>query len=144
MHSIPTSLPSLLTDPDYKSFFAKPLKPYRSLTPPWAIVAVSHDLRYGTITRASFKEAWQKASELLKRGDIMDVSIFAKNRITPTPAILDQRLTRPHEDWCGRCRRPSVFRVYRTSHPALRHAPVVIADTRRCFYCGISWEYLYG
>lgn len=38
--------------------------------------------------------------------------------------------------WCGRCRRPSNFRI-RPKHHALRNAPALTRDdARRCYTCG--------
>lgn len=144
MTHTPPSLRYLLKDPAYRRYFARPPKPHKSVSPdPWAIIAVSEELRYGKKCFPTFSDAFQYARDLMKRrDDIMDVSIFAKNVISPTPQTLASALMSPTEDWCGRCRRPSLFRVYADYHPALRDAPVIVPDLRRCFYCGISWEYL--
>ena len=137
----PITLRSLLSHEEYKEYFRRAPTPYRSSTPQWAVVAISHEGKYGKITRPTFKEAFVKGKELLQRDDIRDISIFCRNRIAPVPIFANELMT-PADDWCGRCRRPSHFRIYGRTHPALRDAPVIVSDVRRCYFCGISMEYV--
>lgn len=137
----PTRLPDLLSNDLYKAFFKKNPRPYASSTFQFAIVAVSHEGKYGKILRPTFKDAWEKTQLLLEDDRIHDVSMFARNKIV-TPPPFASELMKPAEDWCGRCRRPSLFRIYDRYHPALRDAPVIVEYVRRCYFCGISWDYL--
>lgn len=141
MSITPITLRTLLSHDLYKEYFKRPPKPFMSSTPQWTVVAISREGKYGKVSRETFPEAFQKAKELLKRPDIRDVSIFCKNRIAPVPVFADE-LMAPADDWCGRCRRPSVFRLYGKHHPALRDAPVIVEGMRRCYFCGISLEYV--
>lgn len=138
---MPTTLRSLLSIEQYREYFKRTPRPYVASTPQFGIVAISHEGKYGKVLRSSFAEAWTKAKELMDRRDIADVSIFTRNRINPEPAFA-YKIMSPAEDWCGRCRRPSLFRIYTHTHPALRDVPVIVPEVRRCYYCGISWDYL--
>lgn len=138
---VPATLSDLLSNEDYRDYFKKSPRPFRSSTPQFGIVGISHDNRYGMVLRPTFKEAWEKSKLLLADPRIRDVSLFARNRIVPPP-IFAFDLMKPAEDWCGRCRRPSIFRIYGSYHPALKHCPVVVPEVRRCYYCGISYDYV--
>ncbi|QNJ59560.1 hypothetical protein PP997_gp60 [Gordonia phage BigChungus] len=137
----PITLRDLLSRDDYKDYFRRAPVPFPSSTPPWAVVAISREGKYGKVHRDDFKSAFSTAKKILQRDDIHDVSIFCKNRISIVPSFADEIMT-PAEDWCGRCRRPSIFKRYGTRHPALRDAPVIVADQRRCYFCGISYAFL--
>ena len=137
----PTPLKSLLKDELYREYFRRVPKPFAHSTPQFAIVAITPEGKYARASRETFKEAWEKAKPLLSDPRFHDVSIFIRNRITPAPSIAEL-LCRPAEDWCGRCRRPSIFRVYHTSHPALRDAPVIVEEQRRCYFCGLNYDML--
>lgn len=137
----PITLRDLLSREDYKAYFRKPPTPFRSSSPQWAVVAISHENKYGKVYRDTFPEAFKKGKELLAREDIRDISIFCRNRVCEVPSFADELMT-PAEDWCGRCRRPSLFKTYGRSHPALRDAPVIVEYARRCYFCGISMEFL--
>ncbi|QOP64429.1 hypothetical protein SEA_HEXBUG_62 [Gordonia phage Hexbug] len=141
MTSTPITLRDLLRDDAYRQYFKRAPRPHLSSSPQWAIVGVGANGKYGKIYRPTFGEAFAKGRDLLQRDDIVDISIFCRNRVTVVPDVAAE-LMRPHEDWCGRCRRPSVFRRYGRSHPALRDAPVIVEGMRRCYFCGISLEYV--
>lgn len=135
----PTPLRSLLTDELYREYFRRPPKPFAHSTSQFAVVAITTEGKYGKVLRPTFKEAWLKTRSLLDDDRFQDACIFIRNRITPPPA-LSEILCTPAEDWCGRCRRPSIFRVYHTTHPALRDAPVIVEDQRRCYFCGLNFN----
>lgn len=135
----PTPLRSLLQDEAYKAYFRHMAPPFASSTPQFGIIVVTKEGKYGKTSRDTFKLAWGKAWSLLENPKVADVSIYTRNRIHPAPPIAAE-LCKPAEDWCGRCRRPSIFRVYGTSHPALRDAPVIVEGQRRCYFCGINYD----
>ncbi|AMS03625.1 hypothetical protein BJD66_gp56 [Gordonia phage Emalyn] len=141
MSITPITLRDLLSYEEYKAYFKRAPRPFMSSTPQWAIVAISHEGKYGKVFRDSFPEAFKKGKEILAREDIRDISIFCKNRIAPVPDFASHIMS-PAEDWCGRCRRPSIFKLYGKTHPALRDAPVIVEHMRRCYFCGISLEYV--
>ena len=136
----PITLKDLLAREEYKEYFKRAPKPFAHASPQYALVAISHDAKYGKAVRPTLKEAWEKAQALLDDPRIRDVSLFVRNRITPVPAVLASELCAPAEDWCGRCRRPSIFRRYPRFHPALRDAPVIVENVRRCYFCGLSYD----
>ena len=110
---------------------------------PWQIVALRKDGKWANGFRPDFVSSFKAIKKLHKTGEYVDFGIVSRNRIFNTPRILSDRLcdSASGHEWCGRCRRPTIFRVYGSSHHALRHAPVVVAYRRRCFYCGISQEF---
>ncbi len=116
---------------------------------PWQIVALKNNGKWANGFRPDFMSAFKAVRKLHKSGDYADFSIVSRNRIFKTPPLLAERLCDPTsgQEWCGRCRRPTMFRPYGASHHALRHAPVIVAGRLRCFYCGIAYEFhqnLYG
>ena len=136
----PQTLKSLLTEDMYRDYFRRMPAPFAHSTPQFAIVAVTPSGKFGKTTRSTFKEAWAKAKTLTPEVGIMDVSIFIRNRVHPVPPFASA-LCRADEDWCRRCRRSSIFRIYGTTHPTLRDIPVMVEDQRRCFFCGINITY---
>lgn len=142
------TLPQLLRDEEYATYFKRNTRVYESADPDrrYQIVALKKDGKWANGFRPDFKSAFLAVKKLHKTGDFKDFGIVARNRIFTTPTILAERLCDPTsgQEWCGRCRRPTVFRTYHTTHHALRHAPVTIAGRSRCFYCGISYEFHQG
>jgi hypothetical protein len=139
----PITLKTLLENDDYRAYFRRAPRPFRAATPQYGIIAITPDGRYGKTLRPTFKEAWEKARVLLDDPRFRDVDIFTRNRIIPPPAFAAELLA-PAEDWCGRCRRPSIFRVYGRTHPALRDAPVIVEGQRRCYFCGLNYDMAQG
>lgn len=133
----PITLRELLLNEEYKAYFRRPPKAHASTHDVWAIVAISHEGKYGQVLKPTFKEAFLKGKDLLKRPDIHDISIFARNTITSVPAFAPA-LMDSFDDWCGRCRRPTQFEYTGRKHPALRHAPVIVPGVNRCYFCGIA------
>lgn len=137
----PTPLSSLLKDELYREYFKRVPRPFAHSTPQFAIVAITPNGKYAMTSRETFKEAWLKAKPLLSDERFRDVSIYIRNRVTVPPPLAHELCT-PAEDWCGRCRRPSIFRVYPHTHPALRSVPVIVEGQRRCYFCGLNYEML--
>ena len=137
------TLPQLLSDERYRDYFKRTTKTFNSPGDRWQVVAIRPDGKYGTCMRPTFREAWVKTRELLATNNFEDVSIVSRNRVFATPVWAPEMMD-IMDDWCGRCRRPTRFWRYGRSHPALKHAPCIVEDVRRCYYCGISKEYLSG
>ena len=141
----PQTLKTLLEYPAYREYFRRVPPPFAHSTPQFAVVAVTKDNRRGMTTRDTFKEAWVKGRSLLSNNShIVDIDIFCRNRVHPIPKALANELCLPAEDWCGRCRRPSLFQIYSSSHPALRDVSVIVENQRRCFFCGINFHMRHG
>ncbi|UVK59625.1 hypothetical protein SEA_SURVIVORS_52 [Gordonia phage Survivors] len=140
----PQTLQELIRIPEYRAFYAKPPTLLPSTSPtPWAVVGIAYDGRYGKVQREDFKSAFATAKKLFHREEIRDICVFPKNTLTPVPDIA-LTLVEPGFDWCGRCRRPSIFQRYPTTHPALKDAPVVEENQVRCYFCGIRQSYMMG
>lgn len=139
----PITLKTLLADEQYREYFRRAPRPFASASPQFAVVAITHEGKYGKTLRPTFKEAWGKAKVLLDDPRFRDVDIFIRNRIVLPPPIAVELLA-PAEDWCGRCRRPSIFRVYGRTHPALRDSPVIVEGQRRCYFCGLNYDMAQG
>ena len=141
------TLPQLLKDEEYMTYFKRNTRVFQTAgQEPWQIVALRQDGKWANGFRPDFVSAFKAIKKLHKTGSYVDYSIISRNRIFSTPRLLAERLCDPAsgEEWCGRCRRPTVFRSYGRSHHALRHAPVVVLGRQRCFYCGISYEFHQG
>lgn len=138
--TLPT-LPSLLKNEDYAEYFKRNTRCYRSTDPNrWQIVALTHDGKWRNGFRPDFRAAWEATKKLHQSGEYADIAIVARNRVFSTPKLLAEELCAPGQEWCGRCRRPTEFRVYLRTHHALKHAPVIVPGLSRCYYCGISYE----
>ncbi|QGJ96837.1 hypothetical protein PBI_CLEO_50 [Gordonia phage Cleo] len=140
----PQTLQELIRIPEYRAYFRIPPKVHPSSTStPWAVVGIAKDGRYGKVHREDFKSAFVTAKKLFQREEIRDICIFPKNTISPVPDIA-LTLVEPGFDWCGRCRRPSLFQRYSALHPAMKDAPVIEENQVRCYFCGIRQGFLLG
>jgi hypothetical protein len=85
--------------------------------------------------------AWKTAVEMMRDHDeIVDVSLISKRVLFAPPRTL-LPLVREYNmlgfDWCGRCRRPTKFRMSTSRHHAIRkYAAVTDEDPSRCYFCG--------
>lgn len=141
------TLPQLLRDEDYAAYFKRNTRTFATADPnPYQVVALRNDGKWANGFRPDFVSAFKAVKKLYKTGTYKDFSIVVRNRIFTTPPILAERLCNAAEgeEWCGRCRRPTVFSYYAGRHHALRHAPVIVAGRTRCFYCGIGYEFHQG
>ena len=141
------TLPQLLRDEEYAEYFKRNTRTFKSACEqPWQIVALRNDGKWANGFRPDFLTAFKAIKKLHRSGEYKDFSIVSRNRIFSTPKVLSERLcdaTAGHE-WCGRCRRPTIFQSYGVRHHALRHAPVIVAYQCRCYYCGISYDFHQG
>lgn len=105
----------------------------------------------------TYREAYAVVAKALKaktsdnKPKYYDMSISSRIQLfsphhTLTPDL--QAITSSHNmlttytsenlEWCGRCRRPTMFEWAMRSHHALRSSPAITTDDPyRCFYCGI-------
>ncbi|QSL99588.1 hypothetical protein [Mycobacterium phage Maco2] len=134
-------LPSLLRHEGYAEYFKRNIRCFRSTDPnKWQIVAVTHEGKWRNGFRPDFRTSWEATKKLWHSGEYADIAIIARNRVFSTPHALAEELCAPGQEWCGRCRRPTEFRLYLKTHHALKHAPVIVPGLMRCYYCGISRE----
>lgn len=140
--TLPT-LPSLLKDEDYAQYFKRNTKTFPSTDPNrWQLMALTKEGKWRGGFRTDFRAAWDATKKLWHTDEYADIAIICRNRIFATPHALAETLCSPGQEWCGRCRRPTEFRVYYQTHHALKHAPVIVPGLRRCYYCGISQDAL--
>lgn len=136
-------MPELLSDEIYSAYMRKrPRLPESAQHgSPWRILAkrVSVDEKTSWALRdmPTYDDAYRRMLKLLAQPDKWaDVVIISKRRFYSPPKGFewDTKL-----DWCGRCRRPTMFKVMWKRHPALRDAPVVqySDDLHRCVFCGV-------
>lgn len=138
MQRTPPTLRELLQHSLYREFFKRPVKTHPTSTgKPWMVVGITPDGRFGHREAATYREAFAHAKELLSHRKIRDVSIVSLNTITPEPKFAGV-LMDVGDAWCGRCRRPTVFRRYGDTHPAMKHLPVIVPNQHRCYFCGIQ------
>lgn len=138
---IPPDLRTLLRNPTYKRYFLTPprIVACQIIGQPWQVYAKyvvagpegDPEIRWRGGRFRTYADAFAVAKRQLKAAD--DVAIVSRAVLYPPPPGLRWA---PHMDWCGRCRRPTIYAV-RPRHHALRAAPVLTTDEPfRCYYCG--------
>lgn len=136
------TLPHLLANDGYSVYFKSKVRTFQSSGPRWQIVTLSNEGKWGNGLRDTFKDAYRTMNQLLDTGKYHDLSLVSRNRLfRPPPADVMADLCGPEDDWCYRCRRPSRFIKYGSSHHALKYAPVIVPGVVRCYFCGINQDY---
>lgn len=142
MYSPPT-LRELLVNPLYKAYFKKPVSdpPGVALNNPWQVWAYNGDTeRWGSRLCTTYADAYDFTRKLYRDHAYVDLCIVSRARIHELPRQFKlTELWDPYRfDWCGRCRRPTIFRYTDKPHRALRNAPAITTDEPfRCYYCGV-------
>lgn len=136
----PTTLSSLRDDEEYEEYFRRSRKIPGVHNKPWMLIVHTTDDKYKRGLYDKFNEAHYKLQSLPSTVAVRDWSIISRPKIFKAPKFIG-RMMEPGEQWCGRCRRPSLFLPYGTSHPALRGiAAVIMPYENRCFFCGLREE----
>lgn len=165
MRLTPPTVFDLLDDPAYRAYVRAIPEPHFALTYgcPWKIWLRTDDDRWKTGEFGTYVQAFNTMVRAAKRDDTADVILVSKRLFyappgvwTPykakipargnTPARIEIRERYEHTfhwdaglSWCGRCRRPTVFKKLYPDHHAIRSFPVVSPDpVPRCMFCGIS------
>lgn len=130
----PLTMSELLSDPVYKAYILKtPRLPAgcRSATP-WRVWGLRDDEKWAGKEFAEYRDAFELVKRMLRDPRYLDVAIICKpTEFGPPPEFQ----VPPLMDWCGRCRRPTVFRQF-YNHHAMRKWPVVSEESiNRCYYC---------
>lgn len=162
----PPTLHDLLSDyPDvFPAYMADPvgLTSPVGLTRPGAWRLWAATAKGGWLTKVYDAYPWNSVQKLLNDTRVRDVSIVSTRVFFGPPGMWEEykvkvpaRGTTPARievrerwvptfhwdtglDWCARCRRPSLFRVWSADHHALRLQPCLADDSpQRCYYCGI-------
>lgn len=128
----PLTMRELLTDATYRPYLlrAPRLPPGCRTGSPWQVWGLRDDDRWAGKTFAEYREAFELVKKMI-RGPYQDVAIICRPTEFGPP---DGFQIPPLMDWCGRCRRPTVFRRSRKHHAA-KNWPAYDSDVLRCYYC---------
>ncbi len=129
----------LMDDDVYRAYARKrPRLPVNvSYGTPWVIVARrpenSSRPTWALKMMDDYALAYHRSKTIMATGDYEDIAIVSRRKLFKPPVGLMWDDTR--FSWCGRCRRPTMFReMYK--HPMMRHfAAVSLDESRRCYYC---------
>lgn len=138
----PTTLHSLLMDETYEIYFGrKPKLPkVQELSPGWVVLAHTHEGKWRRKLISDYNEARDTTLRILHKPDFRDVCLFSRRKEFRKPIWIDSLA--PFEEWCGRCRRPTLYQKYwESEHHALPNAPYLQVGVERCFFCGVRKEY---
>lgn len=139
----PPCLRELLAEPLYKAYFKKrpPEPTAQTLNHPWQVWAFNEQTgKWGSKHCSTYPDAYTFVRKLYVKPEYADIAIVSRAVIHPLPrAFKLAELWDPYRyDWCGRCRRPTIFRYMPSGHRALHSAPAITTDEPyRCFYCGV-------
>lgn len=131
----PTFREMLALDPTWKKYVlrAPRLPGGTSTTNPFRVWGIRHDDKWAGKYTDDYASAFDVLKKMLAKPDIYADAVIVCRPVAfgPPPGMEMPRGTQ----WCGHCRRPSVFRrVY--DHPAMRKWQVVSDDeVVRCYYC---------
>lgn len=166
MRVTPPTIFNLLDDPIYRAYMkhVPPPHPLLGDGDPWQVWARFTNGKWRTAKFHTYADAWRVLVKHYRMGhDVVgDVAIVSRRvfygppgewrkvRVKTPPRGSLPASTRIEErwfptftwdaglEWCGRCRRPTVFRRLTPDHHALRRAPALTVDEPfRCQYCGI-------
>lgn len=142
---VPPSMTNLWDDPLYRAYMERRPKLPDNLKhgTPWMLVAHRKPHEdgppWGHRLFTDYFEALDYGLELLDDA-YDDISVVCRPKMFK-PAL--NFTWEPRFTWCGRCRRPTLFRKPPRNgrpHHALRNARAIITDTtedlHRCYYCG--------
>lgn len=132
----------LMADEVYAEYMNKRFKlpPAAYYGNPWRILAkrVADDDKtiWALRDEPTYVNAHDRVTKLLAKPKWEEVVLISRIKFFPPPRGFEWD---PKLDWCGRCRRPTMFKVMWKRHPALRDAPVVQygEDLHRCIFCGV-------
>jgi hypothetical protein len=143
---VPPTMSELMEDSIYVKFIKRnvtlPLNVQHGN--PWMIMARrAPEIDKPTWARKlmpTYRDAYFKMKELLDNPEFTDVSVISRRVLFAPPAGF--RWSRGRYQWCGRCRRPTLFQ-YAIKHPALVGAIVLSTeDSYRCVYCGVKQSFM--
>lgn len=131
----PPALSELLRDPIFKPYLLRtPRLPAGARTAePWRVWGIRHDLKWAGKLFPTYADAFVLVKSMLRDTDkYQDVVVTCR----PVAFGPPEGFRVPTGlDWCGYCRRPTVYRRTR-SHVAMKKWPVISDDdVKRCYYC---------
>jgi len=156
----------LLEDPVYRKYFCTvpQLPAVKRLAEPWRLY-VRSDRGWAKKDFFEYKDAFRLFSA--KRANILDAAIVCRPMLwTPPTRVVKiknkfhangQQITKEvswqpklegHDEdhrWCGRCRRPTVFKYFARHHALTGEAAAMMDQgARRCTICAIRLEFTRG
>jgi hypothetical protein len=129
----PLTFSELLEDPIYRSYVLKtPRLPAgcRNGTP-WRVWGQRTDEKWAGKLFAEYRDAFDLVKQMLRDPRYEDVALICRPTEFGPPRGFQ---VPPLMDWCGHCRRPTVFRRSRRHHAA-RKWPASDPSVLRCWYC---------
>jgi DNA-directed RNA polymerase subunit RPC12/RpoP len=140
---MPPTLRELLRNDTFRQFMkTRPRLPEHLLTgDPWMVWAKTTRNTWINPRFATYDLAWKQSVAMMRDVDeYADISLISRRVLMPPPAYL-LPLMNEYEmlgfEWCGRCRRPTKFKLSTSRHHAVRGFPTVTEDDPvRCYYCG--------
>lgn len=137
----PTPLATLEVDETYQKYLSrKPKMPkIPEISPAWLILGHTLKDTWVRSLESDYKEAFRKLKLLQEKPKIRDVCLVSRRKVFAKPHWLEHS---PFEEWCGRCRRPTLFQpYYLNTHHAWPDGQVWLLNEKRCFFCGIRPSY---
>lgn len=131
---LPPKMRELLEDPIYRRFVLKtPTLPLGCRPPlPWQVWGLRTDDRWAGKRFSTYAEGFDLVKKMLKDPLYQDTAIVCLPTEFGPPAGFH---VPPLMDWCGRCRRPTIFRRSRNHHATRKWAVLAEDNPYRCFYC---------
>lgn len=130
-------------NPDFKQFMkTRPTLPtHLKSGNPWMIWAKTVRNTWVNPMFPNYDTVWANAVAMMRDTDeYADVSVISRRVLFGPPKVLLPWLLELELDgftWCGRCRRPTEFRMSTSRHHAVRKFPTVTEDAPvRCYFCG--------
>lgn len=130
----PPTIHELLQDPAAKALLLKAPKLPGNTAEPFRVWGIRHDDKWAGKLFPDYRSAFDLVRKMIKdRDTYADVVITCRPVAFARPQSVHLP---PGTDWCGHCRRPTVYRRMR-SHAAMKKWPVVEPDPdiKRCWYC---------
>lgn len=130
----PLTMRELIADPIYRPYMLRaPRLPAGCQgAEPWRVWGLRDDDKWAGKLFPDFRSGFDLVKKMIKDERYVDVAIICRPKAFPAPAGF---VIPPTMDWCGHCRRPTVYRRS-LNHHAMRKWPVVSdEDVRRCYYC---------
>lgn len=137
---VPPAYRELMADPVYRAYAKKRPRLPLTVSHPGAWLVVAHrppsdsGATWGTRTMDDYADAYRWVRDRVTVGvEFDDAAIVSRRKLFTPPSGF--RWDRNRYSWCGRCRRPTIFR-HVAKHHALRGAILTDDEPYRCYYCG--------
>jgi hypothetical protein len=131
----PLTMHELLQDPVYKKYLLKAPRLPKGCRPPnpWRVWGLRTDDKWAGKLFPDYVSAFGLVKDMLKNPRYVDVVITCRPVEFAPPAHFQ---IPPLMEWCGYCRRPTVYRRLTARHHVIKKWPVFSNDgSRRCIYC---------